>query len=289
MIFRTLGYVGFFMVAYVLCLYLTFPWGAVKQRVLQQASKQAGRTISATKLEPSWLTGVHAEGVEVEMDEGEPLKLRTLDARASVLSFVTGGYGGTVWAPIAKGQLTSTFSGGGDVLDIDAKAEKVELALLPALKSATGLALGGRLNLDADIKYGVKDPKTTSGLIELQASGLETLKGGRAGNYPIPELELGNLDWSIPIENGKVIVRNQRIEGPSLELILDGEIVLNKPTPRSLLNLTVQFKPTPEFLEAEPLIASLLRNIDRYKNKSGFYTYQISGTLKRPRTTPKRS
>lgn len=286
---RTLGYVALFLVTYVLALYVTFPWGSVKERVLQLASKQLRSEITAKTLEPSWLTGVHAEKVEIELQGSEEsLLFETVDARASVLSFLTGGYGGTVHLPLGGGEVRAAANGGEEKVDLDVEAKAIELALVPALRASTGLALAGELGIDADIDLGLRDPQQSQGSIRLTGSGLETLKGGKAGNYPIPELNLGALDWNLPIENGKVIVRNQRLEGPDLSLTLDGEIVLAKPPNRSLVNLTAKFKPTPAFLKREPLMASLLKNIDRYKGSDGYYGYQISGTVKRPRVTPKR-
>lgn len=286
---RILGYVAFFVVAYVGCLYLSFPWGAVKERALQAVTKSLRRPVTAQKLEPSWITGVHAEGVEIELDGVEsPIVFKTLDARAHVLDFLTGGYGGNVSFPIAQGKVNAEASGSTEKVAIQARAESVELGLIPALKEATGLALSGTLDFDANLDLGLEDAKTSQGSIEIRGTGLETLKGSKAGNYPVPELLLGDLAWTIPVEDGKAIIRNQKLEGPNVMLNLDGEIVLNNIPNRSLVNLTMRFKPTPEFLRKEPLLASLLKNIDRYKSRDGFYNYQISGTLKRPRVTPKR-
>lgn len=286
---RIVGYVAFFLVSFVVCLYLTFPWGAVKERVLQQASRSSGALITARSLEPSWLTGVHAEGVEIALPGAdEPLALERLDARASVLSFLSGGYGGSFRLPMAQGQIEADVAGSGASVDVEAEARGVELALVPGLRSASGLALAGTLNLDADVALGLERPEESQGTIELSATELETLKGGKVGSFPVPELALGNLAWTLPVEDGKVLVRNQRLSGPTVDLVLDGEVVLARPLSRSLVNLTVRFKPTPTFLDQEPMIGALLRNIDRYKGPDGFYTYQMSGTVKRPRLTPRR-
>lgn len=290
MLLRTIGYIAFFIVSFVLCLYLTFPWPAVKQRVLGTVSKQLGRRITASSLEPSWVTGLHAEKVSIEMDRGEPpLTLETVDARANLLTLLGGGYGGTIQIPIARGDLAAEISGSKEEFRIDGQAKGLELAVLPGLKSATGLALSGTVDLTIrNLVLGLEDPAKSQGQIRLQANALETLKGGKAGGFPVPELQLGNLDWNLPVENGKVMVRNQRLDGPSVLLNLNGEIVLAKPMFRSLVNVELKFKPTPAFLQKEPMMGSLLRNIDRYKGSDGYYTYQISGTLKRPRMTGKR-
>lgn len=290
MILRTAGYVAFFLASFAFSLYLTFPWSAVKQRFLQQASNQLGTTITASALEPSWLTGVHAEGVQIELSGAEePLALERVDARASVLSFLMGGYGAQVRTNLGGGLFSAAFSGSKTELDLEAEARDVELALVPALKATTGLALSGQLGLEADVVLGLEDPAKSTGRIELRATGLETLKGGKVESIPIPELVLGDLSWTLPIENGKVIIRNQRLDGRDVALELDGEVVLAKPIARSLVNLTVRFKPSVEFLQRERMLAALIRNIDRFKDREGYYGYQITGTIKRPRLTGKPS
>ena len=288
MIVRVLGYVGFFAASFVVSTYLTFPWDTVKERALQAASKTLGRRITASSLSPSWLTGVEATEVEVEMGpDAEPLAFDTFFARAHVFDFVTGGYGGRVSAPLGGGEIEGSVSGSEKRLAVDAEIRELRLALVPALRAASGLALSGTVQLEADLDLGLEDPKTSSGGIHLVAQGLETLDGSDAA-FPVPALVLGDLDWDLPVEDGKLIIRNQRLDGPSLSLVVDGEIVLSNPLSRSLVNLTLKFKPTPQLREAEPTIGLLLNNLNRYKAPDGFYGYQMSGTVKRPRFTPRR-
>ena len=286
---RIIAYGAFFLASFLICLYATFPWDAVKRRVLQEASRELGAQITARSLEPSWLTGFQAEGIEVSMEgEDAPLSIEQINARVSVLAFLTGGYGGSLKVPVGDGRIFADVSGDDDKLDITAEVETLELALLPALRYATGLALTGILEVSSDLSLGLSEPSESNGMLKIEGSDLETLEGSKIGSFPVPELVLGSLAWDLPLENGKLIVRNQRLTGPNVELGLNGEVVLAKPLNRSLVNLAVRFKPTPAFLKAEPMLGALLRNIDRYKGPDGFYGYQVSGTLKRPRLTPQR-
>lgn len=283
---RYLGYVAFFIVSFVLSLYLSFPWGAVKQRALQGLSELAGTQITAKTLEPSWLTGFEATGVELQTS-GDPVKLDSLFGRAHVLDFLTGGFGGRVEAPVGGGALEADVSGTKEQVQIELTAEAIEVALVPAIRELTGLALGGELALDVELDLGIKDPKLSNGQIRLRASDLETLPGSEA-KFPVPELVVGSLDWNLPVENGKLIIRNQRLDGPNVNAEFDGEVVLAQPLERSLVNLLIKFKPTDVFLKKEPLLAQLIKNLNNYRSSDGYYGYQISGTVKRPRPMPKR-
>ena len=286
MTLRALGYGAFFGASYMICLYLSFPWTSVKERVLQQASKQMGRSITARSLKPSWITGFRAEQVEIELDgDAEPITLDRVHVRASLIDFLTGGYGGSIRIPVAKGRIDADISAHTSVFNGDFSIRDIELALVPALKDTSGLSLSGTVDLRADVNLELKEPNKSQGQIDLRISSLETLKGSKAANFPVPEMSLGNLDWSIPIEKGKVLVKNQTLRGPDLELILDGEITLAKPFDRSVLNLSARFKPTAAFLRREALIGQLLNlnNVKRYKSSDGFYNYRVTGTIKRPR------
>ena len=106
------------------------------------------------------------------------------------------------------------------------------------------------------------------------------------GGFPIPSLAIGNLNWEIPVTEGKIKFNKQKIEGGSFETVLDGEIRLMKQFDRSLLNLVVRFKPSAAFLKKEPLIGTLLNNIRRARGADGFYAYKITGPIKRPTPRP---
>ncbi len=281
-------YGGFFLASFLTCFYLTFPWPAVKQRALQQVTAATGIPVRARSLEPRWITGIHAEEVELELEPGEPFAVQRIDARANVLSFLGGGFGGTVRFPVAGGEVEAELRGTKKESKVVARVERLELAMMPGLRAATDLALAGVVGLDVDVQLAFDTPEKSEGQIRLRAAGLETLDGGKLAGFPVPALEIGDLDWDLPVEEGKLLVSNQRLSGPNVDAVLDGQIVLAKPLSRSLVNLVIRFKPTPAFLQKEPLFASLLKNIDPYKGADGFYGYQISGTLKRPRFTPKR-
>src|SRR5262245_886327 len=108
---KYLGYVAFFLLMFVFGLYLTFPWDAAKDRLLDLASRSSGMTISAQELRPNWITGVTATNVKITpAGAKEPIVLEKLSARAKVFALLTGKKGGTFSLPIAKGDVD------GDVL-----------------------------------------------------------------------------------------------------------------------------------------------------------------------------
>ena len=286
---RIVGYIAFFLFAFMFGLYWTFPYSVAKDRLLGLASKEAKMQIAAKSMSPSWFTGVVLKDITVKesAEDPDPLKVPELRVRAHVLPLLTGGRGITVDLPIAQGDVHADVVRSSAGIDVVAQADALELALIPELKDATGIPLAGKLDLDIDLFMGT-DPKASEGLIKIKGSGLETLEGGKVNNFPVPALAIGSFDWTIPVNEGKAALDQLTLTGENIELKIDGQINLGSPPDRSTLNLTVSFKPTPAFLKKEPLLGPLLNNLKRTKDQEGFYNYAVTGTVKRPRFFPKR-
>lgn len=286
---KYLGYVAFFLVMFVFGLYVTAPWDAAKDRLLDIASRATGMTISAQELRPNWITGITATDVKITpAGAKEPIVLEKLSGRAKVFAFLTGKKGFTVSLPIAKGDVDGDILIDDESTTAKVKMEGVELGLVPGLVDSVGLPLTGTIDLDADMVVGQKDPKLTNGTIGLKVKGLKIEKGGKMAGFPVPELSIGDADWKIPVEAGRATLKNLRVAGESLELVVDGTIAVVQPLSRSTANLTVSFKPTEKLLSSDPLLGALLNNLQRAKGNDGFYTYAMSGPLKSPRFVPRK-
>lgn len=287
---RIAGYIAFFFFAFLLGMYYTFPFDAAKNRLLFEASKQSKMTITARSLEPNWFTGAVLKGVKIRRpDLDEPIELSQVRARAHVLQLLTGGQGVTLDVPVAKGQVHADVVKTAEGIDVVASVREVEVALVPGLKAMTGVPLAGALDIDIDM-LAAKDPTKSEGMIKIRGSGLETLKGGTVSGFPIPELTVGNLDWTIPVAKGKATLERLEITGGAADIKLDGEITLGKQLDRSLLNIKSGFKPSPALFKKLPMLEGLLKipRMKRAKGSDGFYGYGITGTIQSPSFNPQR-
>lgn len=285
-ILRIAGYVAFTLAAFVIGLYLTFPWDAAKGRILDAASKAIGTKLDAKRLEPHWLTGVEIEGLEI--GDKDPITLDLIRARAHVFAFLTGKQGFSVWLPIGKGEITADVTLSEELIDAEIDVAKVQLDQVAPLLAATGLPLTGSVDFVADVVLGRKDPKRTNGKLTLTTRELAIEKGGKLGMVPVPELQLGNLKLDVPITDGKVEFKNTRLPGTDLEIALDGAVMLMAQVGRSNVNLMLGLKPTEKLLSSDPLLRPILRNFESSKDSEGFFGLSVVGTLQNPRTTPRR-
>ena len=226
---KIVGYVAFFVGVFMLSLYWTFPWDAAKERALTVASAQTGLQIEADDVGPSWGTGIVARGVRIRpRPAADPIELSELTARAHLLPLLSGGRGVSIDFPIARGEVDASIVQSGEVLALEGAATNLELALIQGLKDATGLPLGGILSLTVDLELGTKDPKRSEGEIAIVGRGLEILKGGKLSGFPVPALVIGDMSWTVPIKEGVATLDNQEIKGESIELVLDGQVTLDK-------------------------------------------------------------
>jgi type II secretion system protein N len=289
-VFKYVGYSLFFVVSLIFGLYYTFPWDAAKDRVLDLASRASGMTITASELQPSWITGIVAKDVKISMPGAkDPISIERLKARAKVFALITGKKGFSAELPMAKGDIDADVVLTDEIADIKGEAKNVELGLVPGLADAIGIPLTGTTSLKTDMKLGLKEPKETNGNLGLKMSGLKIEKGGKVAGFPIPiELAIGDIDWQIPVESGKATLKQLKASGDSVEFVIDGTIGLLNPIGRSNANLTISFKPSDKLLKSEPLLGALLNNIASAKGGDGFYTYAMSGTFKAPHFMPKR-
>ena len=285
-ILRIGGYVAFTLFMFVVGLYLTFPWDAARDRVLDLASKAAGTRIAAKRLEPHWVTGIEAEGLEI--GDKDPIVIDKVRVRAHVLAFLTGKQGFSVWMPIGKGEIDADITLSEELIDADVVVAKVQLDQVAPLLAASGLPLMGTVDFKADVVLGRKDPKRSNGKMVLTTEGLAIEKGGKLGMVPVPELTLGNLKLEAPITDGKMEFKNTRLPGTDLEIALDGAVNLMAAVGKSNLNLMLGLKPTEKLLSSDPLLRPILKNFESSKDSEGFFGLSVMGTVSNPRIVPRR-
>jgi type II secretion system protein N len=284
------GYAGLFLLSLALGLYMTFPWNALKDRLLSAASAESGWRITAERMRPNWFTGVSLYGFSAAPPtpaDAPPLELDRIDARAHVLGFLTGSRGVTLRVPVGQGQIWAQLSAREGQQQLKSTIEDVELGLISGLVTLTGLPLSGGVDGKVNLTISSENPADSTGSVELTGTDLELGAGGKIGNYPIPSMRIGSLEWSIPVQSGKAQISNQQIRGGDVDLDVDGSVSFTLPVERSTMDLSVSFEPSPEFLQKEPLLKALLNNIRRARGPDGFYTYGVVGSFRNAKTFPR--
>jgi type II secretion system protein N len=294
------GYVAYGLVALVFCFYLTFPYDAMKLRLVSEAAN-LGFDMKLGKLGPAWL-GIGASSVQIakktESNEepGPSVVLRSLSLHPSLfppgLAFRAKLFGGTVTGAVGGlGDLAIRA----DVNDLDAGD--------PSVKLLSGLDLGGRVSshVSLTIPKGKATPAAKNPESDLsQASGNVSLKldqflvkGGALslplyGSEPmpvdVPRLALGNVECKIKFDKGLGKIEKLQGKGDDVELMASGTVKLAKRLDYSDTNVDLKFKSEAGLIKTLSEIARLPKD----KENADFRTARITGFLGRPNFNPGR-
>lgn len=287
---KILGYVAFFLASFVLGLYLSFPWKVVEERLLHLASK-GQYLVTSEGMRPSGPTSFRFRNVTVTHREhpDAPLVIDELRARVHLLPLLARGFGVTVDAWLARGEVHATVKQGKEQLRIDAKVENLQLDFAPMLSAVSGLPLSGKLGLTADLELARVKGANTGGQVKLETQGLVLEKGAKLGMFPLPmSVELGNLALELPVKDGKLTLPPTELGGADLAAKLEGTVNIEVPLETTNMNVTIGLQPTEKFLAANQLIGPLLNNFAQYKSPDGFYRVSLKGNVGRPIVSPVR-
>ena len=280
------GYPAFFSFAFVLMLYITFPYGALADRLSLEAKRSANLDIKIGSLGPAFL-GFTARKVAItppkqegQTAEPEPIVIDEVFVRPTVLplgvAFKSSLFGGTVsgsFVPLrSRPQLLLT-------------AKNVDLGKSGS-KAAMGLDMAGTLGASVDVTYDPTDFSRSSGKVSLSGGAL-LINGGTVMQYDLPKVDLGQLDAEVKIDQGKATIEAFTLKGNDVEAEISGEVVLAQKLPFSSLNLKVKFKPQDDFLKRNSFIATGL-NYAMARDSKGYYTANVDRFLGNPHFAPVR-
>jgi type II secretion system protein N len=294
------GYVTYGAAALVFCFYITFPYDAVKVRLVSEASS-LGLDLKLGRLGPA-LMGVGASSVQIgrkvlpNEEPGPTLVLKSVSLHPSLfplgLAFRAKGFGGTI---------TGMVGGLGD-LSVRLDASDLESSD-PSVKLLSGLDLSGKVSsqLSLTLPKGKATAAAKSTEPDLsQASGSFSFKldqflvkggtltlplyGGEPMPVDVPRLALGNVEGKIKFEKGLGKIEKLQGKGDDVELMASGTIKLAKHLDYSETNVDLKFKSEAGLIKSLSEIARLPKD----KENADFRTARITGFLGRPNFNPGR-
>lgn len=299
-----LGYAAFALFAFLISLYVTFPYDAVRQRLQNEASA-AGFVVRIGSVGPG-LLGITARRLELARAakpdaEGTPAPL-LIDSLAFRPSLFPAGI--ALDARAFGGEVTGAVGGLGD-LAINLNLEDLDPSQ-GNLREATGLDLEGRVSgrLRLDIPRvapsptsKIKEPALSqaNGELRLDARGF-TLKGGtleiplygQMTPMDMPRIVLGELDGRIVIEKGLARIETFKTTSEDVELLAEGTLKLNNNVGYSESDILLKVKAAPEFVKRLGLIGSGLSILPSDRADPNFRVARMSGFLARPNFAPAR-
>ncbi len=310
-----LGYAAFAVVAFVVGLLITFPYDAIRKRLVSEAA-QAGLAVRIGSLRPG-LFGITATQVRVSQppqplsaetlaslsrgeggmlgaaELGEPLVLESVALRPALFP-----PGIAMRASVMGGTLSASVGLLGDTrVKATASGLKASGGNLPAF---TGMEMEGELNAALALtlpKSGAQaDLSQASGELTVDARNLVIqsgkvaipMGGGSAVPMDLPRIDLGALNGRIQFDKGLGTVESLRLKSNDLEALATGTLKLGKRLEYSEPGMDVNIKLDPEFQKRLGLMGASVTILPPDKKDPSFRAARLAGFLNRPTFLPRR-
>ncbi|AKF80802.1 type II secretion system protein GspN [Myxococcus sp. MISCRS1] len=310
-----LGYGAFALVAFILCLLLTFPYETVRARIINEAA-QAGLAVRIGSLRPG-LSGVTATNVRVSKppqplsadllgklisgeglpgaaELGEAVIIDSLAVRPTLfppgVAVRANAMGGTVTASVGllgdskvRADIDGLKVSGGNLpgflgVDLDGVINGTLALTLPKGKSPEpDLSLAnGELLLD------------TQGLIIKGGKASIPMGGGNSMPMDLPQVALGALVGRIDFDKGLGTVKELKLKGEDIEALATGTLKLGKRLEYSEPAMDVNLRLDPEAQKRLGLLAAGITIFPPDKKDPSFRAARLGGFLNRPTFLPRR-
>lgn len=289
-------YALFGVVCLLLSLYFTFPTSALSQRLSHEIARNTRGAWHVTFDDVSTyrLSGVIATGItakrDIPIDSPMTLQLQGLHARLRLTPLLLGRTSFDVGAPWGKGYMslrvtprtppqgTSALPAG----SIEGSFDDVDLGQPPMLQKLLGLPFGGLITgeYNAESDGTVRKAEGAANI----AVGHFSLGPGAIAGFSLPQIDLGNLEMTWDVKDGRARLTGFKQEGGSVTLKVMASVDLASPLAASRMDLCVQFRAEPAFLNANPKMRTVLQlaEVQLKRDGDGFLHLPMSGSIAAP-------
>ena len=298
---RSLGgwalYPAFFVLCFVLFSYWTFPYDAVRDRLIEEASKR-GYELEIIELSPSRLTGATLSGVRLVLPsdgagDAPPLDfvLDEVTVRAGIIAMLQGKTALTFDAELANGEAEGDIElGKENEMTLDITLDEIDLGRIPALRQFTKVPVQGVVTGEVVLDMPT-EVKESTGNVDLTIAGLKIGDGKTKidipgwGGLTIDEADAGNLELQATIEDGSMDLTRLQAHGTDLKIDATGNVRLSRSLSRSQLDLLARLKVEDAYKKKSAKIASALElasarpEFKSAQTADGALQYRLAGSL----------
>jgi hypothetical protein len=299
---------GLFIASLLFFLYLSFPYGVLKEAIASQVQMATGVTVRMESFGPSFPFGFSADGVEIYKGQSPHFKLKSVTARLSIWQLFLARLGVSVEIEDPKGGdldvgvafgLFDLIGGNGGLPSIVTMSSKgfaidslTSFGIQAAVDSGVGgpmagpllakLGLRGKLSGAIDLRLNGKVPSQTTGDIKVNLTDAVLVLSDPSLNFPDQSFKTAQISASV--QGGSVNVDpSTRLITADLEMGIDGKVALRPQMPNSDLSLKA-------FIKLQGLLGDqygmILDGLSNGMSKGGMLNLQIAGTLGAPQVNP---
>jgi type II secretion system protein N len=302
------GMVAIFVVSFLFFLYLSFPYGVLKEAIATQVQLATGVTLRMESFGPAFPFGFTAEGVELYKGQSARFKVKSVSARFSIWQLFALRLGAGIDIEDPKGGDLDMSVGFGllDVLTgnlnlpskvvLSAKGFNIEsltaFLIQVAVDGGVGgavagpllgkLGFRGKLTGNIDLSLNSKSPAQSSGDVKVNLSEAVLVLSDPSLNFPDQAFKTAQI--TAVLGNGVLnIDPTTRFTTADLEMGVDGKVALRPQMTNSDLSLK-------GFVKLHGLLGEqygmLIDGLSNGMSKNGSLSLQIAGTLGAPQVNP---
>ncbi len=308
------GYAAWFLAAFVVGVYLTFPLDEAKGAIIGLIETQLGKgkqgqhgvdpVVRMGKLSVSGF-GVAARQVSIQLpsrnpDPGPTIDIDELAIGVRPWTLLSDAKTVVVDADLYGGSLSAVVSADakGAVHDADLEIDDIDLAKVPLVGERVGVPLAGTVEIDVELDLGDTPEKDGEGSVHLVVKDASVGPGNikalaALGGFEIPQVDLGKLEVDIPVKQGKGTITGAKLDGKDVQLELFGDLFVRGKLLQSRIDVDGYVLPTAAFLEREKKFQSLLElgekmggmggvSLPRAKDEEGRYYFSLKGSIEAP-------
>lgn len=310
---RAAGYVAFAVAAFLFFFYLTFPAGAVAQRMAQELSRSTGGDMTLTFEDASLFrfSGIQAYNVKLHAalgsDSGEPAKpieveLDNVWVRVQILPLALLNISASAGAEIGDGSFEGHVATGDEGYEFELEIEDLDFSRPAILGSIVGMPVNGKIAGSATgriatgaARRGPKAPAVAAtGLALDRSEGKASLTirdasigPGTVAGFTLPApIGFGQIDLALDMQKGRLRLASFQQKGGQVSLKASGGLTLRRSLRASALDTCLQFKfDDDEYLKKYPKIGAALdfAALQLQKDGDGFLHLKHGGTIGSPR------
>lgn len=298
---RWAAYSAVFVSMFVLCVYLTFPYDRLRDRLLvmvtQSNTSRRPVQLQITTLSPWRLSGLEAEGVQVLRQSNDPseapfeVEIDKVRARLALLPLLIGRV--TVKFEIhgAGGEVVGKVSDPQGEPALEADVTELHLQHLGFLSAAVGLPIRGTVNGHLEVKVPGSLQKL-SGNAEIQIVDLQIGDGktklqlsGMSQGFTVETIAAGTLNLRMTAVEGNAQIEEFKVRGADISIDGKGNVRFYEPVRMSGVDLWLRILFTDRYRNRNERTRALFALMDftpqlrDATTSEGALQYHLTGSL----------
>jgi type II secretion system protein N len=286
LIVQTLAYTLYGLVAFLVFLYITFPYDLLRQRIIEQFQRE-DLQLAIARLQPDFPLGVELQQIRLFTSSAAPTRawahLDSLQAQPNFFAFATKMLDVQLTARLYSGHLAGNvrteMANGAAPWELQAHFSDLQVEQYPLVQKDNTAFLRGRLEGDITATLD-RAGLLQQGVVNLRMQPL-VFVGNEGLQLPLQrEITCDSLQSQLQLKAGQLQLVSFNCRGDDLAIQARGTIQWQQPLRESAMDLHVQIRSDATFKQEIDLIGTLVR---RRPDRRGVLSFSIRGTFGQPR------